>query len=200
MIDKLKKIDSIIEILPQLQCRKCTYDDCKSYATAIIENDEETNKCEPGSEMTMKLIDDIKINKSSNPRQEIEFKIAKINVEDCIGCTLCIKVCPVDAILGAKLKQHHDIHENCNGCELCISQCPTNCMTMVKNYDEEKWIWPSNKSDQSKSLYYSKIHRLENEKNIRDNKTKDKKNMHKYITDAIERESLRRRNFKTYEK
>ena len=78
-------------------------------------------------------IEDIKKGHFKKPSQNINYKIAHIHVEHCIGCTICIKVCPVDAILGAKLTQHHIISEYCNGCELCINECPTECMTMIDN-------------------------------------------------------------------
>ena len=60
MTDNIKKINAILDILPQMQCKKCKYDDCESYSRAIVEDGEETDRCEPGSESTRILIEDIK--------------------------------------------------------------------------------------------------------------------------------------------
>ena len=56
--------------------------------------------------------------------------IAVIDEVRCIGCTLCIAVCPVDAIVGATKLMHTVIAEACTGCELCIAPCPVDCITM----------------------------------------------------------------------
>ena len=186
-----------------MQCKKCKYDDCKSYSRAIVEDGEETDRCEPGSESTRVLIEDIKKGHFKKPSQNINYKIAHIHIEHCIGCTICIKVCPVDAILGAKLKQHHIINEYCNGCELCINECPTECMTMIDNPDIKLWSWPTDKSNQSKINYYSKIDRIEKIKKVKEQKKQrlaENVNLREYVNKAIERESLKRKKIKTYEK
>ena len=196
MTDNIKKINAILDILPQMQCKKCKYDDCESYSRAIVEDGEETDRCEPGSESTRILIEDIKKGHFKKPSQNINYKIAHIHVEHCIGCTICIKVCPVDAILGAKLKQHHIINEYCNGCELCINECPTECMTMIDNPDIKLWSWPTDKSNQSKINYYSKIDRIEKIKKVKEQKKQrlaENVNLREYVNKAIERESSKRK-------
>ena len=135
MNNKEKIKARILNALPQLQCKKCTYKDCESYANAIIFDNEKLNKCEPGSSHTEKQISNI-LNKNIKLIESNEIKdfpIAKIKVEECIGCTICIKVCPVDAIIGARHKQHFIIDDQCNGCELCITECPVDCMEMIPN-------------------------------------------------------------------
>ena len=194
----------IIDALPQLQCKKCTYDDCKSYANAIVNNDEEINKCEPGSSHTEKQISNI-LNKNIKVIESNEIKdfpIAKITVEECIGCTICIKVCPVDAIIGAQHKQHFIIDDQCNGCELCITECPVDCMEMIPNKEKSAWKWPGAQANISKKLYNKKLiraHRIKEErkkshlKNAQDNK------IQLYIKEALSRENLRRQKIKEYE-
>lgn len=61
----------------------------------------------------------------------IADKIAIIDENNCIGCTKCIRVCPVDAILGAAKHIHTVIKNECTGCELCIESCPVNCITVL---------------------------------------------------------------------
>ena len=57
--------------------------------------------------------------------------IAWIEEDACIGCTKCIAVCPVDAILGAENLLHQVLREECIGCRLCIDPCPVDCISMV---------------------------------------------------------------------
>ena len=57
--------------------------------------------------------------------------IAIISEPDCIGCTLCIAACPVDAIVGAAQFSHTIIANECTGCELCLAPCPVDCISIV---------------------------------------------------------------------
>lgn len=59
------------------------------------------------------------------------FHIAKIREDECIGCTKCLKACPVDAIFGALNQMHVVIREECIGCELCIEPCPVDCIDLI---------------------------------------------------------------------
>ena len=56
---------------------------------------------------------------------------ALINPEQCIGCARCIKVCPVDAIIGAPKRLHQILESYCTGCEDCVAACPVDCIDMV---------------------------------------------------------------------
>jgi electron transport complex protein RnfB len=57
--------------------------------------------------------------------------VAFIDESACIGCTLCIQACPVDAILGAAKLMHTVIRDECTGCELCLPPCPVDCIHML---------------------------------------------------------------------
>ena len=58
--------------------------------------------------------------------------VAVIDEDTCIGCTLCIEACPVDAIVGAARLMHTVIAAECTGCKLCVPPCPVDCITMVE--------------------------------------------------------------------
>ena len=196
--------DIILEALPQLQCKKCEYKDCEAYAEAIINNNESLNRCEPGSLQTEnQLINILQESQKVITVNEIKkFSIADIKHEDCIGCTICIKVCPVDAIIGAKHKIHFIINDQCNGCELCISECPVNCMRMIVNPAEESWAWPSERSYQSKNFYKNKTIRLnkqKKEKILTRERLASTAKIKSYIKEALLREENKRKQAKVYE-
>jgi electron transport complex protein RnfB len=72
--------------------------------------------------------------------------VAVIDEQTCIGCTLCIQACPVDAILGAAKQMHTVIADECTGCKLCLPPCPVDCIDMVpaeQSIDDWKWLAPS---------------------------------------------------------
>ena len=57
--------------------------------------------------------------------------VARIDEAVCIGCTLCIDACPVDAIVGAAKRMHTVLPALCTGCELCVAPCPVDCIAMI---------------------------------------------------------------------
>lgn len=129
-------LGSIESVLPQTQCGDCDYAGCKPYAEAMQQGDADIDKCAPGGLQT--LIDLAKLfDKPSEPyRQTVKqrhkpMQLAVIREHECIGCTKCIQVCPVDAIIGKAKMMHTVINKDCNGCELCIPACPVDCIDMV---------------------------------------------------------------------
>ena len=62
--------------------------------------------------------------------------VAFIDEPRCIGCALCLKVCPTDAIVGANKFLHPVIAADCTGCEKCLPVCPTDCITMEPRRNE----------------------------------------------------------------
>jgi len=59
--------------------------------------------------------------------------VARIVEEECIGCTLCIKACPFDAVIGASKHLHTVISDYCTGCKLCLPPCPVDCIELDEN-------------------------------------------------------------------
>jgi electron transport complex protein RnfB len=143
-------VDKIDALLPQTQCGQCTYPGCRPYATAIANGEADINQCPPGGETTIIALADLlgRDAKPLNPENGIEEDIKTVVIIDeeiCIGCTLCIQACPVDAILGAAKQMHTVIAKECTGCDLCIPPCPVDCIYVVPidtTTDNWKWSFP----------------------------------------------------------
>ncbi|MEA3274539.1 MAG: electron transport complex subunit RsxB [Pseudomonadota bacterium] len=137
--------DQVDSILPQTQCGQCGYPGCRPYAEAVAKEDEAINKCVPGGEAVVMALADLlgKEPVAVDGAAEKPKAIAVIDEKECIGCTLCIQACPVDAILGAAKQLHGIIASECTGCELCLKPCPVECIHMVPIPEEAgNWKWP----------------------------------------------------------
>lgn len=126
--------DKIDALLPQTQCGQCNFPGCRPYAEAIARGEADINLCPPGGEEGVKALAELlgvdakPLNAENGPAQP--KRLAVIDEQRCIGCTLCIQACPVDAILGAAKFMHTVIAQECTGCELCLPPCPVDCIAM----------------------------------------------------------------------
>ncbi|QQS54462.1 MAG: electron transport complex subunit RsxB [Candidatus Competibacteraceae bacterium] len=143
-------VDKIDAILPQTQCGQCGYAGCRPYAEAIAAGEADINQCPPGGENGIVALAELlgRDPKPLNPDNGIEKPkmVAVIDEQNCIGCTLCIQACPVDAILGAAKQMHTIISRECTGCELCLAPCPVDCIDMVpvaQTITNWKWTYPA---------------------------------------------------------
>jgi electron transport complex protein RnfB len=125
----------IEDALPQTQCTRCGYPDCRGYAEAIAFDHAEINRCPPGGRQGIDRLVALtqRPPQPLNPECGVEGprRLAVIDEQWCIGCTLCIKVCPVDCIVGAAKRMHTVIDSLCTGCELCVPVCPVDCIAMI---------------------------------------------------------------------
>jgi electron transport complex protein RnfB len=140
-------VDQIDALLPQTQCGQCTYAGCRPYAEAMAAGEADINQCPPGGESTiLALADLLGVDpRPLNPEhgKHSEKTVVMIDEQVCIGCTLCIQACPVDAILGAAKQMHTVITSECTGCDLCIPPCPVECIHIVPvKTTARSWIWP----------------------------------------------------------
>ncbi len=136
-------VDQIDALLPQTQCTKCGFDGCRPYAEALAAGLSKPNRCPPGGEQGMLRLSQL-LHAQPEPidpscGQSGPFKIAMIDEAHCIGCTLCIDACPVDAIVGANKRMHTVIADACTGCELCLPPCPVDCIEMVTAPNKLDW-------------------------------------------------------------
>jgi electron transport complex protein RnfB len=129
-------VDQIDALLPQTQCAQCGYPGCRPYAEAIAAGEADINQCPPGGEAGIRALADLlgREPKPLNPDNGVEKprRVAVIDEATCIGCTLCIQACPVDAIIGAPKLMHTVIAQECTGCDLCLPPCPVDCIEMVE--------------------------------------------------------------------
>lgn len=139
-------VEKIDAILPQTQCGQCGYPGCKPYAQAIASGEAEINQCPPGGEEGIRKLADL-LGREVKPLSEehgVEKPkaVAVIDEQTCIGCTLCIQACPVDAIVGAAKQMHTVVEKLCTGCELCVAPCPVDCISMVTQAETvQTWKW-----------------------------------------------------------
>ncbi len=159
--------------LPQTQCTRCGYADCAAYAHAIADDGQAINRCPPGgAEGVARLAaisgrDVVPLDAacgSEGPR-----KTVFIDEAWCIGCTLCIKACPVDCIVGAPKQMHTVIEALCTGCELCLPACPVDCI-LVEDATPGRtgWdAWTEDDAERARERYAA--HRERTQRQARDN-------------------------------
>ena len=132
---KASLADAVLAALPQTQCTRCGYADCRAYAEAIASDGEAINRCPPGGAEGVARLAALTggailpldpANGTEGPR-----RLAVIDEAWCIGCTLCLKACPVDCIVGGPKAMHTVVDAQCTGCELCIPVCPVDCISLV---------------------------------------------------------------------
>lgn len=152
-------------LLPQTQCRKCGYDGCRPYADAIASGAAAINRCPPGGDDGIHAlaqlvgVDPMPLDPEcgrAGPRT-----VAVIGEAHCIGCTLCIQACPVDAIAGAAKLMHTVIRDLCTGCELCLPPCPVDCITLVKRAPQPDRTGLMQEARQARERYEARLARLE---------------------------------------
>jgi electron transport complex protein RnfB len=127
--------DRIDDLLPQTQCGRCAHPGCRPYAEAIAAGTAPINRCAPGGTATIAALAALLDVRAPSPDPAFGINepltLARIDEAACIGCTLCIRACPVDAIVGAAKRMHTVLADRCTGCALCLPPCPVDCIEMT---------------------------------------------------------------------
>ena len=160
--------DRIDAVLPQTQCRQCGFAGCRPYAEAVAARRCDINRCPPGGSETVLLL----ANLTGRPVKPLEGlqkppAVARIDEPVCIGCTLCIRACPVDAIAGAVNVMHTVIAAECSGCELCLPVCPVDCIAMIDAGTGPEPIDSRERAQHYKQRFIAREKRLERERKER---------------------------------
>ena len=155
--------------LPQTQCTRCGHPDCAAYAQAIANGQAPINQCPPGGqagiERLARITGQAVLPLNAEHGHEGPRQLAIIDEAWCIGCTLCIKACPTDAIVGANKLMHTVIEPRCTGCELCIPVCPVDCIQLENASGERTgWAaWSAQEAETARQRYHSRQQRLARE-------------------------------------
>ncbi len=156
-------------VLPQTQCTKCGYDGCKPYAQAIAAGEADINQCPPGGDANIHKLAAItgRPYQPLNPANGVEKprQLAVIDEQMCIGCTLCIQACPVDAIVGAAKLMHSVITAECTGCDLCVAPCPVDCIAMIDAPADD--LSEQQRADHARARFEFRQFRLQRDKQER---------------------------------
>jgi electron transport complex protein RnfB len=156
-------------VLPQTQCTRCGYPDCEAYAAAMAAGEASHNQCPPGGAEGVRRLAAVlgRPELPLNPANGVEGPrtLAVIDEDWCIGCTLCLKACPTDAILGLNKHMHTVIEPHCTGCELCVPVCPVDCIALVNaSGDRTGWdAWSEGDAQQALDRYERRKLRLQRE-------------------------------------
>lgn len=167
------RVDAVDAVLPQTQCTRCGFPDCRSYAKAIADDGAPINRCPPGGAQGIVRLAEVtgqpvipldEAHGHEGPRQ-----LAVIDEGWCIGCTLCMKACPVDCIIGAPKLMHTVVEDLCTGCELCIPVCPVDCISL-ENVTGERTGWDAwGAADAERARERYAFHRMRTERDKREN-------------------------------
>jgi len=165
--------DRLDAALPQTQCTRCGYADCRHYAEAMARGEAPINQCPPGGAEGIArlaaITGDPVIALNPSHGHEGPRKLVVIDEDWCIGCTLCIKACPVDCIVGAPKSMHTVIEHLCTGCELCLPVCPVDCISVEEaTPGASGWAaWSPAQADEARQRYAA--HRERTERDRREN-------------------------------
>lgn len=191
-------VTDIDRLLPQTQCGKCGHPGCRPYAEAMAEG-EAINRCPPGGETTIHALASLLRRPAIPLELEAETpKAAVIREAECIGCTKCIKACPVDAILGAAKQMHTVIEAECTGCELCVAPCPVDCIDIIAHPGwqatrdtSEQQAWLSRRAELGRRRFENRNARLDRQREEKEARRRERMQARRKTANAPEADETR---------
>jgi electron transport complex protein RnfB len=171
MVEASALADALLDALPQTQCTRCGYPDCRGYAEAIASGAADVNRCPPGGAEGVERLARIAGAKAValDPQCGVEAprRLAVIDEAACIGCALCLKACPTDAIVGAAKRMHTVVDDLCTGCELCLPVCPVDCIALIEASEGRTgWsAWTPAQAAQARDRYRAHSRRIDESAN-----------------------------------
>ncbi|MDR2244480.1 MAG: RnfABCDGE type electron transport complex subunit B [Burkholderiales bacterium] len=175
--------------LPQYQCGRCGQPDCAHYAQALAARQETPDRCTPGGRALAELLAAMSGLPLSSDAvfDEDVLQCARVVEETCIGCVLCLKVCPLDALIGAPKCLHAVLPMLCSGCGLCVPVCPVDCIVLEPAGRE----WTDDDAAAARSRYRTRLKRLAEAARVKQRRAGEKEVMTKTPTEAPD--EMRRR-------
>jgi electron transport complex protein RnfB len=187
-------VNALDAVLPQTQCRECTYAGCRPYAEALARQEVTIDKCPPGGVKTLLALSQL-LHLDATPylaavtAQTRPPSAAVIREEECIGCTKCIQACPVDAIVGSAKTMHTVLQQDCTGCGLCVEPCPVDCIDMVALPEPSYTPERARQQFDARKLRLNRI--LEEKQQRYREQTHDKTTQHAMILAALARKKAK---------
>lgn len=189
--------DELDALLPQTQCARCGYPACRPYAEALAAGTAQINRCPPGGDASIaalaRALDRPVLALDPECGEAWTFRVAVIDEAWCIGCTLCIQACPVDAIVGAGKAMHSVIAQDCSGCELCVPPCPTDCIQLMHPTDHPQhreivFEWGQDEAQRARRHYINRRERLDNK--ARDETSRKARSALRSLTQHAKRDAI----------
>jgi electron transport complex protein RnfB len=164
-VNSPERIDAL---LPQTQCTRCGYPACRPYAEAIADGVADINRCPPGGTATIVALAALtgRDARPLDPTCGVEGPRLRAEIDEaaCIGCTLCISACPVDAIVGAPKRMHTVLTSLCTGCELCVPPCPVDCIALLP----DARAWTPDDATSARERFVARARRLARNERVAD--------------------------------
>jgi len=187
-------VERVDALLPQTQCGKCGYDGCRPYAEAMAAGRADINRCPPGGAATIGELARL-LGRDVRPLDpacgaEAPRRIARVDEARCIGCTLCIQACPVDAIVGAPQRMHTVLEELCSGCERCLPPCPVDCIALVPPAAGD--VWNRARADAARQRHDARNARLARERRERAQRRSAAARRRAVVQAAVERARVKK--------